>query len=256
MSIVEPDKMRLHPKVVRWTVYGLASVGGVAVVASGMFPSPPFTMLAFAVAFAPLAITLWAPDFFVIMARSKRGGAPKPTLNPVAGIPAAALFFRSVGMDLIDFGPSWIAAGAGAFTFAAAARLRQPVQTPIQLLIYMSLSGLLLGYGAATQADVGFDASPGDPYRATVMDMHESHSTRTSSYAVELSPWGPLTGWNWQDVPHSIYQAVSAGDSLCTRLHPGALHERWFTIDLCTPPTTPASTTQGVGVLDQARLHD
>lgn len=254
MSVVEPSKATLDPKAVRWAVYGLATVGGVAVVASGIFPSAPFTLLAIAVAFAPLAITLWAPDVFVIMVRSKRGAAPRPGLNPVAGIPAAALLFRSVGMNLIDFAPSRIAAGACALAFAAASRLRQPVQTPIQLLLYMSLFGLLLGYGAATQADVRFDTSPGDPYRATVMDVEEHHSRRTTSYTVELSPWGPLTGWNWQDVPHSIYQAIDAGDSLCMRLHPGALHERWFTIDLCSPSTTPASTTESVGVPEQGRI--
>ncbi len=42
------------------------------------------------------------------MSRGRRGGeAPQPGLNPVAGLPAAALFFRAVGMDLIDFEPSW-----------------------------------------------------------------------------------------------------------------------------------------------------
>jgi hypothetical protein len=245
MTIAEPDKPPLHAKAVRWTVYALASVGGVAVVASGMFPSPPFTALAIAVAIAPLAITLWAPDLFVMMLRPRRGGAPKPSLNPVAGIPAAALFFRAVGMDLIDFGPSWIAAGACALALAAACRLRRPVQTPIQLLICMSVSGLMLGYGAATQADVRFDTGPGDPYQATVMDMQESHSVRTTSYTVELSPWGPVTGSNWLDVPHSIYQAVDAGDTLCIRLHPGALHERWFTFDLCPPPAAAPPTTEG-----------
>jgi|HubBroStandDraft_5_1064220.scaffolds.fasta_scaffold15349_1 hypothetical protein len=233
MSIVEPArKLAPSPKVVRWTVYALATVGGLVVVASGMFPSAAFTLLAIVVAFAPLAITLWAPDLFVVMSRSTRGRPPRPGLNPVAGIPAAALFFRAVGMDLIDFGPSWIAAGACAVTLAAASWLRRPIQTPTQLVIYMSLFGLLLGYGAATQADLRLDGSPGVEYRATVMDLHESHG-RTTSYTVELSPWGPIAGWSWQDVPRSIYQAVSAGDSLCVRLHPGALHERWFTIDLC-----------------------
>jgi len=233
----------MKPKVVRWTVYLLATVGGAAVVASGMFPSPWFTALAIAVAFAPLAITLWAPDLFVIMSRPRRGGAPRPGLNPVAGIPAAALFFRAVGMDLLDFGPSWIAAGACAAGFAAAAWLRRPIQTPIQLLLYVTLFGAFLGYGAATQADVRFDTSPGDPYRATVMAMQVSHG-RSTSYTVELSAWGPLTGLHWQDVPGSIYRAISEGDSLCTRLHQGALHERWFTIDLCPPP--PAPTANGL----------
>ena len=248
MSIALPGKPPLSPKAVRWTLYGLAIVGGLAVVASGIFPSAPFTLLAIAVAFAPLAITLWAPDLFVVMSRPRRGGAPRPGLNPIAGLPAAALFFRAVGMDLIDFAPSWIAAGACAAALAAAAWLRRSVRTPIQLRLYMSLFRLLLGYGAATQADVRFDPSPGEAYRATVMDLRESHG-RSTSYKVQLSPWGPLPGASWQDVPGSIYSAISAGDSLCPRLHPGALHERWFTIDLCAAPTATATPAQGVGGL-------
>ena len=241
MSLVEPERVALPPKLVRWTVYGLASVGALVVVASGMFPSAPFTALAIAVALAPLALTLWQPDLFVVMSRGRRGGAPQPGLNPVAGLPAAALFFRAVGMDLIDFEPSWIAAGASAAGLAAAAWLRRPVRTPIQLVLYMTLFGLMLGYGAATQGDVNFDASPGAPFRATVMDTHVS-SGRSTSYTVELSPWGPVSGWNWQSVPRSTYMAVSAGDQLCVRLHPGWLHERWFTLDLCPSLETPPKT--------------
>ena len=159
----------------------------------------------------------------------------------MAGLPAAALFFRAVGMDLIDFEPSWIAAGACAAGLAAAAWLRRPVRTPIQLVLCMTLFGLMLGYGAATQGDVKFDASAGAPFRSTVMDTHVS-SGRSTSYTVELSPWGPVSGWNWQSVPRSTYMAVSAGDHLCAQLHPGWLHERWFTLDVCPSPSTPAQT--------------
>ncbi|HEY2706771.1 MAG TPA: hypothetical protein VGI95_01850 [Caulobacteraceae bacterium] len=234
MSTVEISKTPRAPKLVRWIVYGLATLGGLAVLTSGMFPSPAFTALAIAIATASLAITLLAPDLFIYVTRPKGGEAPQVGLNPIAGIPAAVLFFRSIGMDLVDFGPSWIAAGICGATLAIAALLRRPVRTPIQLVIYMSTFGLLLGYGAATQANVRFDASPGDPYRATVMALHTSQG-RTTTYTVQLSSWGPLPGGRWQDVPRSIYQTTDEGDSLCPRLHPGALHERWFTIDPCPP---------------------
>jgi hypothetical protein len=239
MSVVEPGQKFPTPKVVRWSVYGLATVGGVVVVASGGLTSPPFTAVAIVVAFAPLALTLWAPELFVVITKPKRG-PPVAALNPIAGIPAAALFFRAVGLDLMDFGPSWIAAGAGAAVFAAVAWLRRPAQTPIQLLLYLTLFGLFLGYGAATQADVAFDTGQGVPYQAMVMDMRITGS-RTTSYTVELAPWGPLTGWNWQDVPRSVYRAAEQGVPLCPRLHPGVLHERWFTIDLCPDGQTPAA---------------
>lgn len=242
MSIVEHEKTPSKSRVLTWSVYSLASVGGLAVVASGMFPSAPFTTMAIVVATAPLALTLWAPDLFVTMSRHRRNRTPRPMFNPVAGIPAAALFFRAVGMHLIDFRQSWIAAGICAAALVGIALLRS-AHTPIQLAIYMGLFGLMLGYGAATQADVNFDRGLGEPYRATVMDMTVSSGRRTTSYSVELSPWGPLTGWNWQDVPYPLYHAVTEGDSLCVRLHPGALQERWFTVDLCPP----AATAEGVG---------
>jgi hypothetical protein len=223
-------------RALRWTVYGLAVGGGGLVVLSGIFPSAPFTALAVALSAAPLALWLWAPELFVNMVRPRRGGTPRPGLNPIAGIPALALFFRAVGMDMIDVIPSWIAAGACAALLAAAAQLRRPVRTPIQLLLYATLFGLALGYGAATQGNVRFDASAGDTYRATVIDAMISRSVRSTTYSVKLSPWGPNTGANWQDVPSSIYSAVGPGDALCPTLHPGALGERWFTIDLCAPP--------------------
>ena len=83
MSLVEPEQGALPPKLVRWTVYGLASVGALVVVASGMFPSAPFTALAIAVALAPLALTLWQPDLFVVMSRGRRGGRRSLASTPL-----------------------------------------------------------------------------------------------------------------------------------------------------------------------------
>jgi hypothetical protein len=238
MSIAERGNAPTAAKVVTWSVYGLATVGGLAVVLSGIFPSAPFTALAIALAIAPLALTLAAPNLFT--PKTLPRGASVRVFNPIAGIPAAAHFFRAVGMHMIDFRESWIVAGVCAAALVGVACLRSwSARTPIQLLVYMCLFGLMLGYGAATQANVRFDNSVGDPYRATVMDSSVSHSRRATSYTLELSPWGPLTSVNVQDVPYSLYQATDAGDSLCTRLHPGALHERWFTVDLC--PTSPAA---------------
>lgn len=237
-SVAERGNAPTAAKVVTWSVFGLGTVGGLVVVLSGIFPSAPFTALAIAAAIAPLALTLAAPNLFAPKTRPR--GTSVLVFNPVAGIPAAALFFRAVGMHVIDFRESWIVAGVCAAALVALASLRAwSARTPIQLPVYMCLFGLMLGYGAATQANVRFDNSAGDPYRATVMDASVSHSRRVTSYTLELSPWGPLTSENVQDVPYSVYQAIDAGDSVCTRLHPGALHERWFTIDLC--PTSPAA---------------
>ncbi|HZZ89129.1 MAG TPA: hypothetical protein VFE13_12440, partial [Caulobacteraceae bacterium] len=66
MSIAaNPRAAASSPKLLRWTVYGLSTLGALVVIASGMFPSAPFTALAIAIAAAPLAIVLWAPDLFV-----------------------------------------------------------------------------------------------------------------------------------------------------------------------------------------------
>lgn len=116
------------------------------------------------------------------------------------------------------------AALAGLWGFATAVSgSPQFLGASIGLLMFAGM----YGYGLAALADTLPDHSAGVPYVASVTGKHRS-SGRTTSYILELGPWGPVEGPNHVSVPYEMYGRTSVGDSVCLELHPGALHAAWY----------------------------
>jgi hypothetical protein len=88
--------------------------------------------------------------------------------------------------------------------------------------------------GAVIGADRLFDHAPAQAFRAQVTDKHISHARRGwfDYYYIELAPWGPeAQGQELED--RGLYDAVDVGQSVCLRLHPGALGLRWYEAAPC-----------------------
>ena len=94
-------------------------------------------------------------------------------------------------------------------------------------MILMVIFSCAYGWGLAAAADSVPDKSPPAKYTATVVNKHLT-SGRSTTYYLDLSPWGPLQGANDVSVPHSTYQSAAIGDSVCLQLHAGALHVQWY----------------------------
>ncbi len=85
----------------------------------------------------------------------------------------------------------------------------------------------LYGYGLTIAADALLDQGAVSPFRATVVDKHESHG-RSTSYTLDLAPWGPVETTNKIGVSASVYAHTYIGDEVCLSLHPGTLHVPWY----------------------------
>jgi hypothetical protein len=88
------------------------------------------------------------------------------------------------------------------------------------------------GYGLAAAADTIPDRATPANYSVTVENKHESHG-RSTSYYLDLGPWGPMRGPNSLSVPLSIYDAATIGDQVCLELRPGVLRVRWYQMVPC-----------------------
>jgi hypothetical protein len=87
-------------------------------------------------------------------------------------------------------------------------------------------------WGVAAAADTVPDKSVGTGYAAQVVSKHVT-SGRSTSYYLDLSPWGPEQGKNDVSVSSSIYHKTSIGEQVCLQLHPGLLHVQWYTLVAC-----------------------
>jgi hypothetical protein len=88
------------------------------------------------------------------------------------------------------------------------------------------------GYGAGLELDALLDASAPTFYPVHVLSRHINRGRHTS-YHLEVSSWGPISGTDDITVPRDRYARTRLGDTLCTALHRGALGIPWYTLTDC-----------------------
>jgi hypothetical protein len=88
------------------------------------------------------------------------------------------------------------------------------------------------GFGLAEAADTIPDQAKPASYSATIENKHETNG-RSTSYYLDLGPWGPMQGANSLSVSESIYEGASIGDQVCLDLRPGVLRVQWYQVVAC-----------------------
>jgi hypothetical protein len=88
------------------------------------------------------------------------------------------------------------------------------------------------GWGLAAAADAVLDKSAPGRYATTVQGMHESHG-RSTSYYLDLAPWGPIQRLNDVSVSRTTYEGAFIGEPVCLELRPGVLHVEWYQVVAC-----------------------
>ncbi len=166
----------------------------------------------------------------------------KPKADPRAEmvfIPMAAGFgflFRASGVNFVSLQSLLMIAVPVALvygvTFVTAGR-RNATQ-PGAWIAAIAVAGLY-AYGLTATADTLGDRGAATSYETEVMSKHVSHG-RSTTYYLDLAPWGPFTFVHQVRVPSSTYRAVVEGDEVCVQLHPGALHVPWYRVTDCETP--------------------
>jgi hypothetical protein len=113
--------------------------------------------------------------------------------------------------------------------YSAARRNPQFWGAMIGMLIFAGM----YGWGLAAAADSVPDKSAPASYTTTVVNKHESHG-RSTSYYLDLAPWGPMQRPNDLSVSYSVYRDTAIGDPVCLELRPGALRVQWYQLVECS----------------------
>jgi hypothetical protein len=88
------------------------------------------------------------------------------------------------------------------------------------------------GFGLAGAADAIPDHATPANYSVTVENKHETQG-RSTSYYLDLAPWGPIQRPNSLSVSESTYDGTSIGDQVCLDLRPGVLRVQWYQVVAC-----------------------
>ena len=92
---------------------------------------------------------------------------------------------------------------------------------------------IMYGYGLAVAVDTLADQSKAASFVATITGKHTTSGSRTTTYYLNLEPWGPIQKPNVLTVSRDFYQAAAPGDGVCLDLHAGALRVPWYKLVNC-----------------------
>ena len=193
---------------------------------------------AVALALAPVAAMLLLRQSPLLYSIFKKKADPRADLAFILMVAGFGLFFAAMNIEFVSYKPLLlliviVALGFVAAFFNSARQNSSPAGAVIGLLAFAAL----YGYGLAVAADTVTDKSTASTYVVPVTGKHIS-SGRSTTYYLELAPWGPIENSNRISVPHSFYNDTQPGDQVCLALHDGRLHAPWYQLASC--PAQPA----------------
>jgi hypothetical protein len=97
---------------------------------------------------------------------------------------------------------------------------------------------LYYGWGAAIEANMLRDQGATKVFKTRVLSKRISGG-RSTSYYLELAPWGPRAKADEVSTVRATYDRFKPGDPVCVYLYPGALNIRWFELGTCPAPNRP-----------------
>ena len=213
------------------------AVNAIAVVAglwALVYPRPYLPVIA-ALAVLPLVVIFEFVRSRGLYDLEGRRNEARPNLALALILPGPVLALRALrDLHLLHWQSvipaAIIVAAVLVFVVARTGEEKRKTAFPI-LLLFAVLFATYAGCVIA-DADVLLDRSSPSAYRAKVLSASVSHG-KSTTYSLQLGPWGPRQSPEDVEVPSSVYDDVAPGDSVCILLYRGTLRIPWFTISPC-----------------------
>jgi len=221
------------------TVKALNWVTGVATVWAWFYPNPyPLAMLAAGV--LPLvAIVLLARSRGLYQIEGRRNDA-RPSLAFAFIFPGCALAYRAIqDLHFLEWKPLILATVALAAILTVFLAQSDPhFHNRGVAAISIFFLGSMYCYGAIAHFDVLADRSSPATYQTQVLGKRADNG-RTTTYYLQVAPWGPRHHSDEIEVPRALYAAITPGQPVFIRLYSGALRLPWFSVSRITTPAPP-----------------
>lgn len=177
------------------------------------------------------------PWIVVTIARKSRGllriDTRRNEIRPNAGlaflIPGMILLLHAVNdfNVIVSFRVAWITMGIAALLCYSAVAADGSLRGKAGTILVLYAFSLAYGYGLAVESNSILDRSPGTLYSVRVRDKRIVRG-KSTSYELELEPWGPRTAPNRLRVNRYTYDPIERGNVVEIVLRPGALGVPWY----------------------------
>jgi hypothetical protein len=231
------ERLQALPTAKTWSIF-LAIVTATAAAAAAFGP-PALQPLAaaFLVIVPIIAISLLqrSPLLYAVF---RQKADPRAELSFALMLSACGLLIPSGGRHFVDLQPLlWVAIPVALlYLVALYLATRKSDARPGTFIALIFFVGLY-SFGLSAGADTLTDRRSPTTFRTLVTGKHVSHG-RSTSYYLELAPWGPVETAERVSVSSGLYGTKEIGDEVCINLHPGSLHIPWFQVMNCAsmPP--------------------
>jgi len=212
------------------------NMGTVAFCFSSLFLLPDYRPLVTAALMILPWVAVWLVGRYQPLYRfgAKRNDA-HPDLTIALMAPGLMLSLRVLpNVHTVDWtGPALLAA-AGVLTLGGAALrvdpwFRQQRVSAILTCLFISA----YGYGAGLTIDVVADSTGLTMYSPQVLGKRVSRGSKSSSYYLQVSRWGPFTSGDEISVSASRYRATHTGETICVYAGKGAFNIAWYQVRDC-----------------------
>ncbi len=202
---------------------------------SFVYPQP-YDLVMLLLFVAPLAAAYFTRSHMGLIRLFSKKSSPYPSLFilmlfPVMGAGANA-FLR---YNLYEFSATaWLVlAGMTALlSFVALTVLREVVDAEAKkgvAVAFLVSMVVIYSYGLLIYTNCHYDRSRAEAWRVAVTDKSESHG-KTTTYYLQLSPWGKYTEGKEVQVSKTFYGAVSPQDSVGVLLNKGKWGIPWYRV--------------------------
>ncbi len=221
-------------RVVR--IAGISFIAGVGLLIwTAVYPRP-FGLLTTLLLLAPLVGGYFVWHFNGLMRLSARKSSPYPSVTLAIVMPVAALVIAMVlGYDLYSFPSSaWqlLAGAALVLTFAALAAFHEAISAEKRkalVVVCIFVVSAAYSYGLLTFSNCYYDRSAAQVWHVAVTGKRTSHG-KSTSYYLELSPWGKYAEGKEIGVSRTFYEAVNDQDTLKVFLRKGKWGIPWYRV--------------------------
>ena len=225
-----------------WNIFAI--VVAIAAAAGLNFAGPaPRLPSAVALALAPVAALMMMQRSPLLYTLFKKKADPRADLGISLIFSGIGMALRISDLEFVSMQPLLlliiVVAVVYIVAFYSAARKNANMTAVIFGLLFAASS---YSFGLAIVLDTVTDNAKVSIYAVPVTGKHLT-SGKSTTYYLELAPWGPLQEPNKINVSSSFYDEMQAGDQVCLGLHPGRLRASWYQLTDC-PAQPAASPTQ------------
>jgi hypothetical protein len=223
-----------------WNI-GLTTLA-IAAAVCRLFPGNPFFLpAALVLALTPLVMftLLHRSPMLYVLGKRKRDPRADFTFAFIAA--GVGLWLGNIGVNFVSLRslyPSIVLVSVA--TCAGLLLVARNSSGPRGAWILIVMLSGSYGYGLVTSGDTLPDHAQPERYSVSIVGKH-TVSGKSTTYYLDLGPWGPITEENKLSVSRRLYDAAGIGELACLELHPGYLHAPWYRqVDCVEPGEEPA----------------